>query len=153
MEAFNRLTPESRVSVLQTSDFPFFLPPLIHKSRLPFPFAFSIFFPAGFVSPPEVHWRGRYAPEAEVSFLSSLVSSPSGSSSGKGRAVGPTVAANRSGSPISNGGLRTRITFAVFMRCKRKSTERAPTTGSTTVSIIPTTCGATRLASENGANG
>jgi hypothetical protein len=29
------------------------------------------------VSSPEVHWRGRYAPEAEVPFLSSLVSSPS----------------------------------------------------------------------------
>src|SRR5262249_20520563 len=33
--------------------------------------------PPLFVSSPEVHWRGRYASEAEVPFLSSLVSSPS----------------------------------------------------------------------------
>src|SRR3989440_13017110 len=45
-----------------------------------FPFFFlSLFFLARLCLflPERVHWRGRYASEAEVSFLSSLVSSPS----------------------------------------------------------------------------
>jgi hypothetical protein len=75
-----------------------------------------------------------------------------GSNNGKRPVAGPSVARSRSKSLISNGGPRVRITSAVFIRSKRKSTERAPTTGGITVSNIPTTCGATRLLSENGAS-
>ena len=42
-----------------------------------FPFYFPFSYPPLFVSSSEVHWRGKYAREAEVPFLSSLVLSPS----------------------------------------------------------------------------
>jgi hypothetical protein len=73
-----------------------------------------------------------------------------GSNSGKKPVAGPTVEASRSGSPIKKGGRRTRITFALPIRGKRQSTERALTTCASTASSIPTTCGATQLPSENG---
>ena len=75
------------------------------------------------------------------------------SNNGRRPVVHRTAAASKSGNPISNGEPRTRITSAVFIRSKRKSMERAPTTGGATVSNILTTCGATRLSCENGASG
>jgi hypothetical protein len=76
-----------------------------------------------------------------------------GSSNGRGPVVGRPVGASKSGSRIGSGGLTTRITFEVLMRCKRKSTERVPTTSAVTASSTLTTCGAMRSSSKIGAGG
>src|SRR2546430_15250775 len=133
-----------------------FLLLLLSSDSIAFPFYFFSFLPRlrGFVSPPDVHWRrnvcsrGGDVLSAVVGFIPIR-----GSNNDKRPVVGRTVATSTSRNLIRNGGLRTRITFAGFMRCKRKSKGRASTTGGATVSNIPGTCGATRFPSENGASG
>ena len=117
-----------------------FLLLLFSSDSIAFPFYFFSFLPRlrGFVSPPDVHWRrnvcsrGGDVLSAVVGFIPIR-----GSNNDKRPVVGRTVATSTSRNLIRNGGLRTRTTFAGFMRCKRKSTGRASTTGGATVSNIP----------------
>jgi hypothetical protein len=92
-----------------------------------------------------------YAPEAEVSFLSS-VALTRGSSDGKGPVGSRNVVASKSRNRIKNGEPRTRITSAMPIRVRRKNTEPALTTCVSIVSSIPTTYAAMQLSFENGAS-
>jgi hypothetical protein len=137
--------------VLPASDLLAFL---LKSVSIAFPFSFSSPRLLGLLSPADVHWRRNVCSRGE-DVLSVIIGfiPIRGSNNGKKSVVSRAVVASKSGNSISNGGLSTQITFAVLTRCKRKSTERVPTTSAATVSSIPTTCGATRLWSENIASG
>jgi hypothetical protein len=133
---------------------PFFLSSVSIGEAFPFCFLSFLPRPPRFVSPQDVRWRRKVCSRAEdVLSVAAGFILIRGSNNGKGPVVSRTAVASKSRNPVSNGGLRTRITFAMFMCSKRKSTERAPTTGGATVSNILTTCGATQLSSENGVSG
>ena len=135
--------------ILQPSSDSFF-----SRSQKPFPFCFFSFLvrPVCFSSQgsleEKVCSRGGGVLSVVAGFVPIL-----GSSNGKRPVVNRTVAASRSRRPASNGEGSIRITFAAPMSTKRKSTERAPNTSAATASSIPTTCGATRLPSENVVSG
>ena len=90
------------------------------------------------VSPQDVRWRRDICSRGGgvVSVVVGIALTR-GSNNAKRPVVSRSAAASRSGSPISYGEPRTRITSAVPIHSKRKSTERALTTCGSTAQEHP----------------